>query len=286
MSSEVHKIAVLGAGTMGTGIAQLAALSYFQVTLFDASETALANGLSKIKSSLERAAQKLTLSGADVAQALARLSTANAMVDAVKDCDLVIEAVPEDLELKRVIVKEVSNACPAHAVIATNTSSLPVSDIARAAKDPSRVLGMHFFNPPMVLKLLEIVCTDQTSADASAVARKVGERMGREIIQVKDSPGFATSRLGVVLALEAMRMVESGVASAEDIDRAMEHGYKHQMGPLRTTDLVGLDVRLAIAEHLHTTFGGEQYRPPEILRTLVKAGKLGKKTGQGFYSWT
>jgi len=285
MSADIQKIAVIGAGTMGIGIAQVAALSGFRVSVFDASADALAAGREKMKGSLERAAAKGMLSGADMAQALSRLTMAASMKDAVSSADLIIEAVPENLDLKRSIIKEVSSFAPQHAVIASNTSSLPLTELAKAASDPTRVIGMHFFNPPMVLKLLEIVCTEHTSEESCQIARRVGERMGREIIQVKDSPGFATSRLGVVLALEAMRMVETGVASAEDIDRAMEHGYKHQMGPLRTTDLVGLDVRLAIAEHLHKTLGGEQYRAPEILRMRVKEGKLGKKTGQGFYKW-
>ncbi len=282
---EVHTIAVLGAGTMGAGIAQLAALSYFDVAVFDQNPSALEGGLRRIKDSFARAAQKMTISSADIAQAEARLRRTESLRDAVAQADLVIEAVPEDLELKRTIMAEASAHTPEHAVLASNTSSLPVTELARVARDPSRVIGMHFFNPPMVLKLLELVRAEQTSDQTLAIARRVGERMGREIISVKDSPGFATSRLGVVLALEAMRMLESGVASAEDIDRAMEHGYKHQMGPLRTTDLVGLDVRLAIAEHLHATLGGAVYEPPAILRRLVSEGKLGKKAGQGFYSW-
>ena len=164
--------------------------------------------------------------------AKARLLGSTSLADAVRSADSIIEAVPEKLELKQQLAKAAMSAAPAHAVFATNTSSLPVSEIARTAPDPARVCGMHFFNPPLVLKLLELVRAEQTSDTTMALARSVGERMGREIIVVKDSPGFATSRLGVVLALEAMRMVESGVASAEDIDRAMEHGYRHQMGPL------------------------------------------------------
>jgi 3-hydroxybutyryl-CoA dehydrogenase len=283
--AEVQKIAVIGAGTMGAGIAQVAALSYFDVRLFDARAEAVQAALLKAKSQIEKDVLKLGMSGADVAQAFTRLRGASSLEEAVSDADLVVEAVPEQLDLKRLLFKEISERTPAHAVLASNTSSLSVSELARGSKDPSRVIGMHFFNPPMVLKLLELVRAEQTSEETVAVAHRVGERMGREIISVKDSPGFATSRLGVVLALEAMRMLESGVASAEDIDRAMEHGYKHQMGPLRTTDLVGLDVRLAIAEHLHRSLGGAQYAPPEILQRLVKEGKLGKKTKQGFYSW-
>ncbi|MCC6812001.1 MAG: 3-hydroxyacyl-CoA dehydrogenase family protein [Deltaproteobacteria bacterium] len=283
--SDVHNIAVIGAGTMGAGIAQVAALSFFDVVLFDSDTAALDKGKARIIEGMQKGAVKLQMSGADVAIAQARLTTNDKLADAVKDRDLVIEAVPEDLALKRRLFTEIAKAAPETSVLATNTSSLSVAAIAEAVADPSRVIGMHFFNPPFIMKLLEIVRAPQTSDATYERARKVGERMGREMIVVRDSPGFATSRLGVVLALEAMRILEAGVASAEDIDKAMEHGYKHQMGPLRTTDLVGLDVRLAIAQHLHTTLGGDQYRPPQILERLVKEGKLGKKSGQGFFRW-
>lgn len=285
MSQQVQKLAIIGAGTMGSGIAQVAALSFFDVSLVDANEGALAKGLERARSGIAKAADKQLASSADAALALARLRATQSLQEAVQDADLVIEAVPELIDLKRHLVAEVSAQAPAHAVIATNTSSLPVGELAKAARDPSRVVGMHFFNPPFLLKLLELIRAETTSEATLAIARAVGVRMGREIITVQDSPGFATSRLGVVLALEAMRMVEAGVASAADIDTAMEHGYKHQMGPLRTTDLVGLDVRLAIARHLHAALGGEQYRPPAILERLVSEGKLGKKTGSGFYVW-
>jgi 3-hydroxybutyryl-CoA dehydrogenase len=279
------KIAVIGAGTMGAGIAQVGALAFFEVALFDSSEAALDKGRARIVDGLQKAAAKQQMSGADVALAQARVRLTSDLKDAVTDVSLVVEAVPEDLALKKKLFAEISALAPATAVLATNTSSLPVAQIAEAATHPERVLGMHFFNPPFILKLLELVRAEKTSDAAMQTARDAGQRMGREIIEVKDSPGFATSRLGVVLALEAMRMVESGVASAEDIDKAMEQGYKHQMGPLRTTDLVGLDVRLAIAQHLFQTLGGEQYRPPAILERLVREGKLGKKSGQGFLTW-
>ena len=171
-------------------------------------------------------------------------------------------------------------------MLATNTSSLSVTEIAAAARHPERVLGMHFFNPPIALKLLEIVRAEQTSPATLATAAAVGRRMEREMVTVKDSPGFASSRLGVLLGLEAIRMVEQGVASAEDIDKAMEVGYRFPMGPLKLTDLVGLDVRLAIAEYLHHELGGEQFRPPQLLRQMVRAGKLGKKSGEGFYKYS
>ncbi len=285
MSSDVQKIAVIGAGTMGAGIAHVAAAALFDVTLFDANATALAGAKQRITQSLEKAASKALMSSADVAMTLARLRTSQSLADAVDGADLVIEVIPEVLALKQKLFAEIAPLVSESTVLATNTSSLPVSAIAASVPNPTRVVGMHFFNPPFILKLLELVRAEQTSDVTLERARRVGERMRREVIVVKDSPGFATSRLGVVLALEAMRMVESGVASAEDIDKAMEQGYKHQMGPLRTTDLVGLDVRLAIAQHLHQTLGGAQYEPPAILQRLVKEGKLGKKSGQGFFTW-
>jgi 3-hydroxybutyryl-CoA dehydrogenase len=281
----IQKIAVIGAGTMGAGIAQVAALTAFDITVYDSAQAALDKGQARILDAINKAASKKLISGAEAALAPTRIAYKTDLKDAVHDRQLVIEAVPEDLALKRKLFAQISELVPPSTVLATNTSSLPVATIADAASHPGRVVGMHFFNPPFLLKLLELVRADKTSDAAFLAAKEVGERMGREIIVVKDSPGFATSRLGVVLALEAMRMVESSVASAEDIDKAMEHGYKHQMGPLRTTDLVGLDVRLAIAQHLHKTLGGEQYRPPRILERLVEEGKLGKKSGQGFFTW-
>jgi 3-hydroxybutyryl-CoA dehydrogenase len=284
MSGEVQRVAVLGAGTMGHGIAQVAAQSGFEVTLFDVDRAVLELGVERIRGNLAKGVEKGKVSAADRDQALARIRGALDLGDAARSADLVIEATPERMDLKAKLFAELSRVTTPGAVLATNTSSLPVSEIAAAAADPSRVLGMHFFNPPYVLTLLEIVRARQTSEATLDTATRVAERMGRDVIVVKDSPGFATSRLGVALGIEAMRMLEDGVASAEDIDRAMKLGYRHPMGPLELTDHVGLDVRLAIAEHLHREIG-EQFRPPEILRRLVREGKLGKKTGVGFHRW-
>lgn len=280
-----EKVAVLGAGTMGHGIAQVAAQSGCETVLYDVRDDLAAGGIDRIRKNLEKGMSRGKVSEADRDAALGRLSPSSDLAGAAKGCTLVVEAAPERLDLKKEIFGVLSEAAPADALLATNTSSLSVTEIAAAAKGPERVLGMHFFNPPYVLKLLEIVRAQQTSDEALARARAIGERMGREMIVVTDSPGFATSRLGLVIGLEAMRMLQEGVASAEDIDRAMELGYRHPMGPLKLTDLVGLDVRLAIAEYLHNELGGEQFRPPPILRKLVRAGKLGKKTGEGFYTW-
>jgi 3-hydroxybutyryl-CoA dehydrogenase len=278
------RVAVLGAGTMGHGIAQVAAQAGFPTTLHDVEERFTAAGLERIRANLEHGVQRGKVTDEEREAALARLGATTDLEAAVRDAALVIEAAPERLDVKRAIFGKVASAAPEDAVLGTNTSSLSVTEIAASTPCPERVIGLHFFNPPYVLRLLEIVRAQQTSDDTLARARAFGERMGREMIVVSDSPGFATSRLGLVIGLEAMRMLQEGVGTAEDIDRAMELGYRHPMGPLRLTDLVGLDVRLSIAEYLHAEIG-EQFRPPQILRRLVRAGKLGKKTGEGFYRW-
>jgi 3-hydroxybutyryl-CoA dehydrogenase len=217
-------------------------------------------------------------------QALQHLSIAADLEGAAAEADLIVEAAPESLELKKELFARLSRAARGEAILATNTSSLPVTAIAAAAKGPERVVGMHFFNPVPAMKLLEIVQGERTHPMVVTVARAVGGRMGKEVVVVRDAPGFATSRLGIALAMEAIRMVEEGVASAEEIDRAIELGYGHPMGPLKLTDQVGLDVRLAIAEHLASELG-ERFRPPQLLRRMVRAGKLGKKSGEGFYKY-
>jgi 3-hydroxybutyryl-CoA dehydrogenase len=216
---------------------------------------------------------------------LGRIRSVPSIGAAVSGADLVIEAVPESLDLKRQVFREVEKLAPSTAVLASNTSSFRIGGIAEATSCADRVVGMHFFNPVPVMALLEVVRATDTSDETVTTALASGRRMGKEPIVVRDSPGFATSRLGVLLGLEAMRMLEEGVATAEDIDKAMTLGYRHPMGPLRLTDLVGLDVRLAIAEHLHRELGSEAFRPPPLLSRMVREGKLGKKTGQGFYRW-
>jgi len=278
-------IAVLGAGTMGTGIAHVAALAGYQTNLVDSVADQLVKAKDRIAADLSVSVEKGKITDDEKGGALERLDTFTNLKDAVARADLVIEAVPERLELKIELLDAVCEAAPEQHIFATNTSSLPVSEIASAHPVPSSVIGMHFFNPVHIMKLLEIVRAEQTSDDTLKTVQEVGQRMNRDMIVVRDAPGFATSRLGLVIGLEAMRMLESGVASAEDIDRAMELGYRHPMGPLRLTDLVGLDVRLAIAEHLHKELG-EAFRPPPILRRMVRAGHLGKKSGRGFYNWS
>ncbi|HTT69204.1 MAG TPA: 3-hydroxyacyl-CoA dehydrogenase family protein [Gemmatimonadales bacterium] len=283
-ATEVRTVAVVGAGTMGRGIAQVAAQAGYAVRLADAVPSAAAVGVDRIRANLEGGVARGKLTAAARDQALARITVAAQVGDAVRGADLVIEAVPEDLELKRELFARFAAEAPA-AVLATNTSSLPVAAIAAATPAPERVLGMHFFNPVHLMKLVEVVTHDATGAATRDLALAAARRMGKEPIVVRDAPGFASSRLGVALGLEAIRMVEDGVASPEDIDRAMTLGYNHPVGPLRLTDLVGLDVRLAIARHLERTLGA-RYAPPALLVRMVAEGKLGRKSGQGFYRWT
>ena len=283
--NDIRRVAVVGAGTMGHGIAQVAALAGWDVTLTDARTAALGPARDHIRQNLDGGVSRGKVTAEAAVVALARISLATTVGDAVAAADLVIEAVVEDLDVKRTLFRELATTAPAAATLATNTSSLSVARIAEAVPQPGRVVGMHFFNPVHVMKLVEVVRHD--GSDPAHVDRVVAaaRAMGKEPIIVKDAPGFASSRLGVVLGLEAMRMVEQGVASPADIDKAMELGYGHPMGPLKVTDLVGLDVRLAIAEYLHRELGGAHYAPPDLLRAKVRAGDLGKKTGRGFYEW-
>ncbi|MGD8376388.1 MAG: 3-hydroxyacyl-CoA dehydrogenase family protein [Acidobacteriota bacterium] len=279
-------VAVLGGGTMGRGIAQAAAQAGCRVWLRDLDDRLLAEARDGIRGTLDGGVERGKVSAEERDAALARLETTTEVATAVSGADLVIEAVPERLDLKRAVMVEVDAAAPSGAILASNTSSLSIDAIAGATSRPAKVLGMHFFNPVHRMRLVELVRGPQTEDGALAVARALTDAMGKTAIVVTDTPGFASSRLGLVLGLEAMRMVEQGVAAPEDIDRAMELGYNHPMGPLRLTDLVGLDVRLAIAEYLHRALGGDQYEPPEILRRKVAEGKLGKKSGEGFYTWS
>ncbi len=278
------RVAVIGAGTMGHGIAQVAAQAGYAVRLADALPGAAARGLERIRANLAGAVQRGKATPAERDAALARIEIAAGVEAAARGADLVIEAVPEDLDAKRALFASVGRLAPG-AILATNTSSLPVAAIAAAAPDPARVIGMHFFNPVHLMRLVEVVVHERTGDGAREAVLAAARRMGKEPIVVRDSPGFASSRLGVALGLEAIRMVEENVASPEDIDRAMTLGYNHPVGPLRLTDLVGLDVRLAIARHLQHALGDDRFAPPHLLERMVAAGKLGKKSGQGFYPW-
>ena len=269
---------------MGHGIAQVAAMSGYLVILRDVDREPLARGVRAIEDNLEGGIRRGKVTDEERDLALQRLRGTVNLAEAAH-ADLFIEAVPERMELKQETIRAVEGVAERPFVFATNTSSLSVTEMALASRSPGRVVGMHFFNPVHIMRLVEIVVGRETSDETVARVRGVAERMRKEPITVKDAPGFASSRLGVALGLEAMRMLEQGVASAKDIDTAMELGYNHPMGPLRLTDLVGLDVRLHIAEYLHRALGSETFRPPEILRRMVGEGKLGRKSGEGFYNW-
>lgn len=269
---------------MGHGIAQVAAGAGYLVFLRDVDLDSLARGVQAIERNLAKGIRLGKLTEADRDETLQRIRGTTRLEEAVK-ADLIIEAAPEQLELKQEILHQLEDMAERPFIFASNTSSLSITEIAKGARRPEAVVGMHFFNPVHLMRLLEIVIGHGTSAETVEAVREVGRRLRKEPIVVKDVPGFASSRLGVALGLEAMRMFEQGVASAPDIDKAMELGYNHPMGPLKLTDLVGLDVRLNIAEYLHRELGSETFRPPEVLRRLVNEGKLGKKTGEGFYSW-
>lgn len=280
----IRKILVVGAGTMGRGIAQVAA-AQFQVTLNDVEQKYLEAASDAIRKNLEKAVSLGKLSRELAAETMVRIHLETDLNRAAAGADLVVEAIPEKIDLKMNLFAKLHSQMKPETIFASNTSSLSITEMASVSGRADRFIGMHFFNPPHLMKLLEVVRGQETSDATLNTVLEVGKKMGKETIVVKDVPGFATSRLGVALGLEAMRMLESGVASASDIDRAMERGYNHPVGPLRLTDLVGLDVRLSIAEYLFEKLKAESFRPPEILRQKVREGKLGKKTGEGFYRW-
>lgn len=280
----VKLVAVLGTGTMGQGIAQVTAAAGLPTRVFDSAPGRAEAAIAQIGAQLAKLVAKGKITEEARASTLAALSPAGDLKTACAGCDLVIEAVPEDMALKVGLFKEAVAAAAPGALLASNTSSLSITELGARIGAPARTIGLHFFNPPPVMELLEIVRGLGTSDDTLDRAIAFARAVKKSPIVVKDSPGFASSRLGVILGAEAIRMLESGVASVEDIDRAMELGYRHPMGPLKLTDLVGLDVRLAILDHLHKEVG-EQFRAPSLLRTMVRAGKLGKKTGEGFYRW-
>lgn len=284
MSAESLTVTVLGTGTMGQGIAQVAAQSGHTTRVYDVAEGRAKMAVSAIAAQLEKLVAKGKIDAGGRAGTLERLSAAVSAADACAGSDVVIEAVPEDMQLKVSLLQAVLPTANKDALIASNTSSLSITELGVRLGAAERTVGLHFFNPPPVMELVEVVRGLTTSDDTLERALAFVRTLKKTPIVVRDVPGFATSRLGVILGAEAMRMLETNVASAADIDRGMELGYRHPMGPLKLTDLVGLDVRLAILEHLQREIG-DQFRPPTILRAMVRAGKLGKKTGEGFYKW-
>lgn len=281
---EAHVVAVLGAGTMGHGIAQVCAQAGFETRLADVDVPVAAAGRAKVEQTLARLVGKGKLSADAAAATLGRLLAVDADA-ACAGATIVVEAAPEKMELKVDLLSRAARHADARALFASNTSSLSITELGRRVGAPERTIGAHFFNPPPVMELLELVRGVGTSDETIDRALAFAAAIGKTPIVIRDFPGFATSRLGVCIGAEAIRMLEQGVGKVADIDRAMELGYRHPMGPLKLGDLVGLDVRLAILEHLHEELG-EVFRPPALLRQLVRAGRLGKKTGHGFYRWT
>jgi 3-hydroxybutyryl-CoA dehydrogenase len=277
-------VAVLGAGTMGAGIAHVAAAAGHSVNLRDLEPNIVMDAIDTISTRLDGGVDRGALSRADADAALDDLDGTTDLESAVSGVDLVIEAIPEDLDAKRDLLAEVEEYVGDECVIATNTSSLSVTAIATALKHPERAVGLHFFNPPHKMALVEVIVADQTSDETATLAEEFVEGLDKTAVVVRDAPGFASSRLGLALGVEAMRMVEQGVADVADIDAAMELGYNHPVGPLELTDRVGLDVRLDILEYLHEELG-DRFEPPAILREKVEDGDLGKKVGRGFYVW-
>lgn len=283
MSNAPKTVVVIGGGRMGAGIAQSFAAAGSSLIVIESSEQAATAARERMAASLERAAENGRLSE-PAEDVLDRITLARSVEELPAGVDLLIEAVPEDAALKARLLASAEKAVEEETILATNTSSLSVTELGAALSRPGRFLGMHFFNPVPASELIELVVAPDTTVETLQAARAWTWALGKKDVVVKDSPGFASSRLGVMLGLEAIRMVQEGVAEPEAIDTAMRLGYKHPMGPLRLTDLVGLDVRLAIADYLHATLG-ERFAPPPLLREKVARGELGRKSGQGFYTW-
>ena len=282
----ITKVAIIGAGTMGAGIAQVCAQAGWKTNLFDAFPDGLDKGMKAIDAFWEKGIARGKTTLEQKKMWATNLHAYQDLAAAVKDVDLVIEAVPENLQLKTKIFHTLGLETKEDCILGTNTSSLSIADIAAASGRPEKVIGMHFFNPVPIMKLLELVKHDQCSKETIDVAKEFGDAINKTTILVNDVPGFATSRLGVVLGNEAIKMLADGVASAKDIDTAMVLGYKHPMGPLELTDLVGLDVRRDILKNLQDSFDDDSYAPHPLLEKLVSENRLGKKTGMGIYDWS
>ena len=280
----VKTIAVLGAGTMGHGIAHAAMTAGYDTVLYDISDAAVGKGQSAIDAVIGKGVELGKVSDADAASMRARLRTTTSIADAVRAADVVIEAAPEKIDLKLALFKEAEAAAPAHAVFASNTSALSITDMAAVLADPGRLGGMHFFNPVHRMKLIEVVTALDTTPETIAVMQEVSARMGKETVLVKESPGFVTSRINAMIGHEAFYMLQEGVASARDIDKALKLGLNHPMGPFELVDLVGLDTRLSILQYLHRTLG-EKFRPCPLLEKHVAEGRLGRKVGRGVYDY-
>jgi len=281
---EIKTVAVIGAGTMGRGIAHVAALGGFRTILEDLLPNALRKAESDIRANLDKSVELGKVSADDARQAMSRIEYAGSVEQAVREADLVIEAVPEEMESKIEIFTLLDKICRPETILASNTSSLSITEIASVTYRAKKCLGMHFFNPVHKMKLLEIVKALETDEQTVTAAAEVGRRMGKEVVVIKESPGFITSRINAMIGNEAFYMLQEGIASASDIDKALKLGLNHPMGPFELVDLVGLDTRLHILEYLHRTLG-DKYRPAPLLVQYVKAGRLGRKSGRGVYEY-
>lgn len=279
---NIRKIMVLGAGTMGSGIAQAAATAGFSVLLCDVAEEAVVHGFHVIEKNLSNAVKKGKLDEYEKKRILALIATTTEKSRAV-EVDLVIEAIVENIDVKKKVLAELDEICPSHTILASNTSALSITEIARATKRPHQVIGMHFFNPVPVMKLVEVIRGEDASDETVEVIKELAEKMGKQPVDVKEAPGFIVNRILIPMINEAAFLLMEGVSSADDIDTAMKLGANHPIGPLALGDLVGLDVCLAIMETLYNETGDSKYRPCPLLRKKVRAGHLGRKSGQGFF---
>jgi len=282
--AEIRTVAVIGAGTMGRGIAHVAALGGYRTILEDLLPSALRKAEDEIRTNLGKAVELGKVSAGDAEAALARLQYAGSIEEAAREADLVIEAAPEEMESKIEIFTLLDKICRPHTILASNTSSLSITEIASVTYRAPKCLGMHFFNPVHKMKLLEVVRALESDDDTVATATEVGRRMGKEVVVIKESPGFITSRINAMIGNEAFYLLQEGIASPQDIDKALKLGLNHPMGPFELVDLVGLDTRLHILEYLHRSLG-EKYRPAPLLVQYVKAGRLGRKSGRGVYEY-
>ena len=283
--AEIKTIAVIGAGIMGRGIAHVAALGGYRTILEDLIPAALRKAESEIRTNLDKAVELKKVSSGDAQAAFSRLEYAGSVEEAAREADLVIEAVPEEMESKIEIFTLLDKICRPATILASNTSSLSITEIASVTYRAKKCLGMHFFNPVHKMKLLEVVRALDTDDETIAAAADVGRRMSKDVVVIKESPGFITSRINAMIGNEAFYMLQEGIASPADIDKALKLGLNHPMGPFELVDLVGLDTRLHILEYLHRTLG-EKYRPAPLLVQYVKAGRLGKKSGRGVYQYS
>ena len=281
---EIKKIGVVGCGLMGSGIAEVCARSGYDVVVREVNDKLLQKGLDRIRKSMAKGVQRGKLTQEEMDAALARIQGTTKMED-FAPCDLVIEAVVEKMEVKKQVFAELDAICPPHAILASNTSSLCITEMASVTKRPDKVLGMHFFNPPPIMPLLELVRTILTSDETLQTAQEFGKSVGKTTVVAKDTPGFIVNLLLVPYLLDAVRALENGVATKEDIDTAIKLGLHHPMGPLTLLDFIGLDTTLYIAEAMYEEFKDPRYAPPPLLRRMVLAGHLGRKSGRGFYEY-